>query len=191
MKTRLAIVYFSGFGHTQKLTEAIADGISSVENTEVKTYKINVNGEIPETWLEELTEADAIIYGSPTYMGSVAWQFKKFADASGAVWSKRAWKNKITGGFTVSGSTNGDKHSTMSYLTTLAMQHGQIWVGLGLLSSNKKKHGPKDINWTGGYAGLLAIAPSDASPEEAPRIGDLETAIHYGARLAEITHRLK
>ena len=190
-KTKLAVVYFSGNGHTYKLAEAVAQGISLVKNTEYKMYKIDIDGNIPDTWFDELSNADAIIYGSPTYMGNVSWQFKKFADASGRVYSKRAWKNKIAGGFTISGSTNGDKHSTMSYLTTLAMQHGQIWVGLGVISSNRKEHGPMDLNWTGGYTGLLAIAPSDATPEEAPRSGDLKTAKMYGERLAEITNKLK
>lgn len=185
MKVKIAIIYFSGYGHTQKLAEAVAQGVESVNETELKIYKIEADGNIPETWIEELAQVDAMIYGSPTYMGSVAWQFKKFADTSGAAWGSQAWKNKIAGGFTISGSTNGDKHSTMSYLSTLAFQHGQIWVSTGIMPSNKKEHGPDDINWTAGYAGLLAIAPADASPEEAPRKGDLETAKLYGARIAK------
>lgn len=191
MKIKIAIVYFSGYGHTQKLAEALALGIESIKNTEVKLYKINASGDIPEHWFEELNLADAIIYGSPTYMGSVAWQFKKFADASGALWGKQSWKNKIAGGFTISSSTNGDKHSTISYLMTFAMQHSQIWVGTGLMPSSKKKHNFEDVNWTGGFSGLLAIAPSDATPEEAPMSGDIETARLYGIRIAEITFQNK
>jgi multimeric flavodoxin WrbA len=61
-------------------------------------------------------------------MGSVSWQFKKFADASSKPWYTQAWKDKIFGGFTASANVNGDKHSTLHYFMTLAMQHGGIWV---------------------------------------------------------------
>ena len=66
------------------------------------------------------------------------------------------------------------------------MQHGQIWVGTGLMPSNRKEHGPDDVNWTAGQTGLLAVSPSDASADEAPRKGDLETARLFGKRVAEI-----
>ena len=78
-----------------------------------------------------LNEADAIIMGSPTYMGSVSWQFKKFADATSKPWFSQAWKDKVFAGFTNSATMNGDKLSTLHYLFTLAMQHGGIWVGTG------------------------------------------------------------
>ncbi|GAE48784.1 flavodoxin domain-containing protein [Xanthomonas arboricola pv. pruni str. MAFF 311562] len=64
-------------------------------------------------------------------------------------------------------------------------------MGTGLLPSNTKAHGPQDINWTAGSAGALAISPSDASPEEAPRSGDLETAKLLGKRVAEFAGKLK
>ena len=79
----------------------------------------------------------------------------------------------------------------MQYLWPLAMQHGQIWVGTGLLPANKKEHGPADVNWTAGFGGALAISPSDASPDEAPRSGDLETARLLGKRVAEMAAKLK
>ncbi len=187
--TKIAIVYYSGYGHTAKQAEAVHEGAASV--AAAKLYRIDQNGDLPEAVFEALAEADAIIYGSPTYMGGPAWQFKKFADASSKPWFGQAWKNKVAAGFTNSASVNGDKFSTIAYFITLAMQHSQIWVGTGLMPSNTKAHGPNDVNWTAGFGGALAVSPSDASPEEAPRKGDLETARLLGVRVAEVAKKLK
>ncbi|WP_020173944.1 flavodoxin family protein [Methyloferula stellata] len=81
----VAIVYFSGYGHTAKQADAVAEGVKAA-GAELRVYRISDAGDLPEGTLEELSGASAIIYGSPTYMGSVAWQFKKFADASSKVW---------------------------------------------------------------------------------------------------------
>lgn len=188
--TTVAIVYFSGYGHTAKQAEAVAQGAGGVPGTEVKLLRIDQDGNLPDGALDELSTADAIIYGSPTYMGGPAWQFKKFADASSKPWSALAWKDKIAAGFTNSASVNGDKGSTINYLFTLSQQHGQIWIGTGLMPANTKAHGPADVNWTAGFAGALSISPSDASPDEAPRAGDLETARLLGKRVAELALRL-
>lgn len=123
-------------------------------------------------------------------MGGWAWQFKKFADASSKAWVSNAWKEKLAAGFTNSASVNGDKFLTIEYFWALSQQHGQIWIGTGLLPANTKAHGPADVNWTAGFGGALAICPSDASPEEAPRTGDLQTAKLLGKRVAEFALRL-
>ena len=88
-------------------------------------------------------------------------------------------------GFTNSASINGDKYSTIQYFWTLPQQRGQLWIGTGLLPANKKSNLPADVNWTAGFAGALAISPSDAFPDEAPQAGDLETAKLLGRRVAE------
>lgn len=187
---KIAIVYFSGYGHTAKLAEAVEKGAAAVPGATVEVLRIDANGDLPEGALDSLSHVDAIVYGSPTYMGGPAWQFKKFADASSKSWFTQAWKDKVAAGFTNSASVNGDKAATISYFVTLAMQHGQIWVGTGIMPSNKKEHGPDDVNWTAGMTGLLAVSPSDASAEEAPRNGDLETARLFGRRIAEYAIRL-
>ncbi|MQA41937.1 flavodoxin family protein [Rugamonas aquatica] len=188
--TTIAIVYFSGYGHTVKQAEAVQEGAAGVSGAEVQVFRIDQNGDLSEDALAAIGKADAIIYGSPTYMGGPAWQFKKFADKSSASWFGQNWKNKVAAGFTNSASVNGDKFSTIQYFWTLAMQHSQIWVGTGVMPSNKKEHGPSDVNWTAGFGGALAISPSDASAEEAPRSGDLETARLLGKRVAELAARL-
>lgn len=181
----ISILYFSGYGHTAKQAEAVEQGARSVAGAQVRVHRIDAEGNLSDEAWQQLAEADAIIYGSPTYMGGPAWQFKKVADASSKPWFRQAWKDKIASGFTNSASVNGDKFSTLSYLFTLSQQHGQIWIGTGLLPSNQKQHGPDDINWTAGFAGAMAISPSDASPDEAPRSGDLKTAQLLGQRVAE------
>ena len=188
--TKIAIVYYSGYGHTAKQAEAIHAGAASVPGATATLYRIDANGDLPEAAWEAISTSDAMIYGSPTYMGGPAWQFKKFADASSKPWFTQMWKNKVAAGFTNSASVNGDKFSTIQYLWTLSQQHSQVWVGTGLMPSNTKAHGPGDVNWTGGYGGSLAISPSDASADEAPRAGDLETARLHGQRVAEFAARL-
>lgn len=187
--TNIAIVYFSGYGHTAKQAEAIQKGAASVAGTQVSMLRIDEDGNLPEGTLEQLPEQDAIIYGSPTYMGAPAWQFKKFADATSKLWATQQLKDTIAAGFTNSAALNGDKHATMSYFFTLSQQHGQIWVGLGEMAANKKDSTFDDVNHAGGFAGAFAVSPADASPEEAPRAGDLRTAEILGARVANIAQR--
>ena len=187
----IAIVYFSGYGHTKKQAEALYEGAASASGAKATLYAIDAEGNLSDEVWTALDQADAIVYGSPTYMGGPAWQFKKFADASSKRWFGSAWKDKVAGGFTNSASVNGDKFNTITYFVTLAMQHSQIWIGTGLMPANTKAHGPNDINWTAGSTGALAISPSDASPDEAPRKGDLDTARHYGKRVADYAVKTK
>ena len=134
--------------------------------------------------------AHAIILVSPTCLGTVSWQFKKFADASSKAWFTQAWKDKIFAGFTNSATMNGDKLSTLQHLFTLAMQHSGIWVGTGLMPSNTKAADRDDVNYVGSFSGAMAQSPSDASPEEMPA-GDLETARLFGQRVAAVTAQFK
>lgn len=187
--TKVAIVYFSGYGHTRKQAEAVQKGAAEIAS--VDFIEISKEGNLPEGGWDQLAAADAIIYGSPTYMGGPAWQFKKIADESSKAWFTQAWKDKIAGGFTNSASLNGDKAATLSYFFTLSQQHSQIWVGTGLMPSNKKESGPNDVNWTASFSGAMSVSPSDASADEAPRAGDLETARLYGKRVAEFAKKLR
>ena len=86
---------------------------------------------------------------------------------------------------------NGDKLSTLHYMFTLAMQHSMIWVGTGMMPSNKKSADRNDVNFVGSFAGAMAQSPSDSSPEEGPLPGDLETARLFGARVAQVAVKFK
>src|SRR5216684_2797019 len=153
---KIGIVFFSGYGHTAHLATSVHAGAAGVTGATAELIEISKEGELPEGAWEKLAAVDAIIYGSPTYMGGPAWQFKKFADASSKAWFRQHWKNKLAAGFTNSASVNGDKFSTIAYFWTLSQQHSQIWIGTGVLPANTKESGPADMNWTAGFAGALA-----------------------------------
>lgn len=182
--TKIAVVVHSGYGHTLKQAQAIAKG----SNADI--VQIDADGNLTDEQWNTLNAADAIIMGSPTYMGTVSWQFKKFADASSKIWFTQGWKDKVFGGFTNSATMNGDKLSTLHYLFTLAMQHSGIWVGTGLMPSNSKAAQRNDINFVGSSSGAMMQTPSDASTDEVLP-GDLETARLFGERVAQITKQLK
>jgi len=183
------VVYHSGYGHTRKQAEAVHQGAAGVSGATAELLEISVEGELPADAWEKLEAADAIIFGSPTYMGGPSWQFKRFADASSKPWYGSKWKNKVAAGFTNSASMNGDKLSTLHYMITLAMQQSMVWVGTGMMPANSKAATRNDVNWLGSFAGAMAQSPSDSSPEEGPPPGDLETARLFGARVAETAAR--
>ena len=181
---KTVVVFHSGYGHTQRMAQSVAQGANAT------LLAIDAEGNLPEGGWEQLAQADAIIFGSPTYMGSVSWQFKKFADASSKAWYTQAWKDKVMGGFTISSNINGDKLSTLHYLFTLAMQHGGVWLGTGLLYNNTKASQRSDVNYMGSSSGAMAQAPGDVGAD-AINPGDLETARQFGARLTAFAARMK
>jgi NAD(P)H dehydrogenase (quinone) len=180
----IAIVYHSGYGHTQRMAQAVAEGSGG------RLIAIDADGELPAGGWDQLKAADAIVFGAPTYMGGASWQFKKFADASSRPWFAEHWKDKLFAGFTNSAAINGDKFNTLTYLFTLAMQHGGIWAGLGILPSNTQAATRNDPNYLGSYSGAIAQSPSDTSAADMLP-GDLETARRFGARVAEVAARLE
>jgi NAD(P)H dehydrogenase (quinone) len=181
---RVAVIYHSGYGHTQRMAQAVAQGANA------ELIAIDADGNLPEGGWEQLKAADAIIFGCPTYMGSVSWQFKKFADASSKPWYAQEWKDKVAGGFTNSAGMNGDKFNTLTTLFTLAMQHSMIWVSQGLMPSQMKAAKRDDINFLVSYGGAIAQSPSDTGAADMAK-GDLETAQLFGQRVAEVAARLK
>ena len=189
MKT-ITILYFTGYGHTAKVADSVARGANSVQEIKTTIILIDKEGNITEDQWNILDASSAIIFGSPTYMGGPAWQIKKIAETSSGRWFKRAWQDKIAAGFTNSASMNGDKSATLSYFTTLALQHGMAWVGSNVLSANSKAAQRNDINYLGSFSGLMAQSPSDSSPDEGPLPGDLETARLFGIRVAEFTKKI-
>jgi len=181
---KVAVVYHSGYGHTQRMAQAVAEGAGA------DLLAIDADGNLSESGWETLNAADAIIMGSPTYMGSVSWQFKKFVDASSKPWYTQAWKDKLFAGFTNSASLNGDKSSTLTYMFTLAMQHSGIWVSQGVLPSNSKAAQRNDANFLGSYSGAMAQSPSDAGAGEMAA-GDLDNARSLGRRVIEVAGKFK
>ena len=185
----IVVVYHSGYGHTKKQAEAVLSGLTEDSGVEAILLPIDAEGNIPDEGWESLAVADTIIFGSPTYMGSVSWQFKKFADASSKQWFDQKWKDKLVAGFTNSSGMNGDKLSTLHYMFTLSMQHSMIWVGPGIMPASSKTAQRNDINYIDSFIGLMAQSTTDASVEEAPLPGDLATAKKFGERVVHISKR--
>ncbi len=98
--TTVAIVYHSGFGHTKALAEAVAKGAQAVPGAKVSLVPVAE----AEARAAELDAADAIIFGSPTYMGGVSAEFAKFKDWTSKRWMEGTWRNKLAAGFTSSAS---------------------------------------------------------------------------------------
>ena len=171
------VIYHSGYGHTQRVAQSVAQGANA------ELIAIDADGNITESQWAALDAADAILFGSPTYMGMASWQFKKFADASSKRWYTGAWKDKVAGGFTVSANLSGDKLSTLQYFITLAMQQGMVWVGQPAMNDG-------NINRIGSNSGVMAQVGPTSSAEEIPQ-GDLDTAKSYGQRVAELAAKLK
>lgn len=182
------IVYHSGYGHTARQAAAVHEGAASVSGVHARKVQV---ADVDASTLVLFERADAIVFGAPTYMGGPSADFKRFADSTSKAWATQAWKDKIAGGFTNSGSLMGDKHSTLQYFVTLAMQHAMIWVGQGLPPSSSSKSQRDDLNRLGSYLGAAAQSNVDEGPDLAPPRGDLDTAYRYGSRIAEITLRLR
>ncbi len=186
----VSVIYFSGSGHTTKMAEAVHKGAASV--ADVKTNLISINGDdivkgryTNDAVFAQLDASDAIIFGSPTYMGGPAAQFKAFADATAGKWFASAWRDKIASGFSVSNSPSGDKFSTLQYFHTLAMQHSMIWIGLGEMPMQ-----PNGVNRLGSFAGAMAQAGQE-SPDEKPNAEDKLTGEILGKRVATFTAKQK
>lgn len=180
-KPTVAVVYHSGYGHTQKQAEAVAEGV-----TAGGALALLVPVAEAEAQIEALNAADAIIFGSPTYMGSVSGPFKTWMDTTSKVWGK--WNGKLAAGFTNSASQSGDKLNTLQQLSIFAMQHGMIWAGLGLMPGNNNSKGSvNDLNRLGSFLGAMAQSNADEGPDKGPIASDLETAKHLGKRVATVT----
>jgi len=181
----IAVVYHSGYGHTAILAQSVAAGI-----TQAGAQAHLVPVEEYEAKAKLIDAADAVVFGSPTYMGSVSGPFKMFMDASSKTWYGRGWKDKLAAGFTVSASQSGDKLNTLIQMSIFAAQHGMVWIGNDLLPGNNSSAGSvEDVNRLGSFLGAMAQANSDQGPELAPPAADRKTAEHLGKRVAEAAAR--
>ncbi|MGP3991897.1 flavodoxin family protein [Streptomyces sp. 3N207] len=187
MQARIAVAYHSGYGHTAKQAEAVAAGAGKVEDTTVQLVSLaELNDELWQT----LADADAIIFGTPTYMGGASAVFRTFVEFTSQVWGDNMqWKNKIAAGFTNSGNMAGDKLHTLVDIALFAAQHGMIWVGLAEYGGwNTSKGSSEDINRLGSWLGAMSQSNNDEGPDVTPCASDLRTAEVLGRRVAEVTH---
>ncbi|MBL8311888.1 MAG: flavodoxin family protein [Burkholderiales bacterium] len=181
----IAIVYHSGYGHTKAIAESVHKGAASVAGSQVTLVNVT---DAEQHW-DTLAKADAILFGAPTYMGSVSAEMKKFMEASSKVWFTQGWKDKLAAGFTVSGSYSGDKLSTLQQFMFFAAQHSMLWASQGIMPGfNTSKGSIEDLNRVGSYSGLMVQANLDQGPEGIAA-SDFKTAEAFGARIATLAAR--
>ncbi|WP_424211577.1 flavodoxin family protein [Streptomyces sp. BI20] len=176
----VSVAYHSGYGHTAVIAEAVRAGAADAGAT---VHLVAVDTITEEQW-GQLDASDAIVFGSPTYMGTASGAFHVFAEATSKRWFGDAWQDKLAAGFTNSGSKSGDKLHTLQFFQTLAAQHGMTWVNLGLKPGwNSSTGSENDLNRLGFFSGAAAQSNSDEGPDAVHK-ADIATAEHLGARVA-------
>lgn len=182
----LAIIYFSQTGTTHQIAEAIAAGADECSIGASRVHRISgeeiVNGRfVNEECLALVDEADAVCFGSPTYMGGPAAQFKAFADASSERWESQRWAGKVVSGFTVGVNSGGDQLFTLQYFNVLAAQHGMIWIGLDIPQLGQ----PDEWNTQGTQLGFSGHVVGEHISKT-----DVITSRYLGKRLLELAVRV-
>jgi NAD(P)H dehydrogenase (quinone) len=188
LRARPAVVvaYHSGFGHTAHLARAVAEGARAGG---ASVALIAVDTVTDEHWAA-LDDADAIVFGTPTYMGNVAAGFQAFAEQTGRRCMNGTWRDKVAAGFTNSGAKSGDKVSTLISLAVFAAQHHMHWVRLGLKPGWHSSAGSEqDLNRLGFWLGAGAQTDVDADSADV-HPADVRTCEHLGTRVATVTTEL-
>ena len=190
MTISVVTVYHSGYGHTSVVAEAVHAGVASVDGVEATLLNAADLNSPDADGFSILDSADAMIFGSPTYMGSASAVVKAFMEASSSRWLEQRWANKMAGGFANSAAMNGDKQNTLVEFMTFAMQHGMVWTGLGQMPGNNHSGGSEnDPNRLGASIGLMTQANADEGGDVAPPESDRQTATAFGVRMAEAAKR--
>ena len=160
------------------LARAVAEGAGGARLVDVEAIS-------DEDW-RALDAADAIIFGTPTYMGSTAAHFDLFLEEASDRWPDMLWRDKIAAGFTVATFPSGDKLSALIRLSVYAAQMGMVWVGPTEIGAPVDPDKP-GINSSGSWLGLMASSSRDKT--EMIGAHDRETARRFGARVAAAAAR--
>ncbi len=179
MMTKIAIVYFSSMGHTRVIAESVQRGVDRVEGVEAELLSVL---DLDDDAWGRLDAADALVFGSPTFMGTVAAEFKAFMDKSGGRWYERRWMDKLAAGFTVGGGLSGDKQGTLIAMQTFASQHGMIWVSMGVGVREP------ELDRLSSSIGLMCQA-GNGPVEQTPPKEDHATAEAFGERVGRAAVR--
>lgn len=185
--TKVAIIHHGNYGYTKTIAEYIAQGAEEVAQS-VELYQ---DLEIKNN-LGLLDEIDAIIFGSPTYFGSVSTEFKSFMDSTSKVWLGQKWKDKVAAAFSCSNSPCGDKASVLMQLFIFACQHGMIWAGVDLHPHIKGFNDEVEVyNKLGSYVGFAIQVLNDQGEKMEIEEMDIKAAKLFGRRITEVARKLK
>jgi NAD(P)H:quinone oxidoreductase type IV len=197
------VVFYSTYGHVHKMAEAVAQGAREVPGSNVKIFQVpeimpeealvksgakqarQAFAHIPVIEPQQLAEADAIIFGTPTRFGNMAAQMRNLLDHTGGLWAKGALIGKIGSVFTSTGTQHGGQETTITSFHSTLLHHGMIIVGCpyackGLTIMNEI---------TGGSPyGAATLASSDGSRQ--PSQNELDIARFQGRHVAELAAKL-
>jgi len=200
---KVLILYYSMYGHTFVMAQAIAEGAASVDGIEVKIAQApelvpdsiiqsvpdmkaakELQKDIPVAKIDDLLDADGIIFGSPTRFGNMCSQLRNFLDQTGPIWAKGALVGKSAGFFTTTGGIHGGQETTLVSMMFTALHHGMIIVGIPYSIQEM-------ITTTRGGTPYGASMVSGPQGELMATEGDLTIARFLGQRVAEVTKKLR
>ncbi|MBW2444248.1 MAG: NAD(P)H:quinone oxidoreductase, partial [Deltaproteobacteria bacterium] len=200
---KVLIVYYSTYGHVYKMAEAVAEGAKSVAGAEVEIRRVpetlppevlekmgaveaqKAFSHVPVCSIEELAQADALIFGTPTRFGNMCGQMRQFLDATGSLWAEGALVGKVGSVFTSSATQHGGQESTILTFHVTLLHHGLVVVGLPYAFQGQMRI---DEITGGSPYGASTIAGGDGS--RMPSENELAGAQFQGKHVAEIAAKL-
>jgi len=203
MSIKVQVVFYSMYGHVYKMAEAVAEGARQVPGAEVGVFQVPELmpedilekygakvarasfAKIPVARVDQLPEAHAIIFGTPTRFGNMAAQMRNFLDQTGQLWMKGGLIGKIGSVFASTATQHGGQETTITSFHSTLLHHGMIVVGVPYSESGLMHM--SDI--TGGTPyGATTLAGTDGSRQ--PSENELKIARYQGKHVAEIASRL-
>ncbi len=200
---KLNIIFYSLYGHVYQMAEAVAEGARHIEDAKVRLFRVpetlpdeviekmnavearKAFAHIPTAKIENLAEADAVIFGTPTRFGNMCAQMRTFLDSTGQLWLQGGLVGKVGSVFVSTATQHGGQESTILSFHTTLLHHGMIIVGLPY--TEKRQMTLEEITGGSPY-GATTIAAPDGS--RMPSKNELEMARFQGMHVAKITKRL-
>ena len=200
---KILIVFYSKYGHVYQMAEAIAEGAKKVQGAEVEIRRVpetlpqdvlekmgaveaqNAFSHIPVCTVDELAQADAIIFGTPTRFGNMCGQMRQFLDATGQLWASGSLVGKVGSVFASTATQHGGQESTILTFHVTLLHHGFVVVGLPYAFQGQMRI---DEMTGGSPYGATTIAGSDGS--RMPSENELEAARFQGQHVALIASKL-
>lgn len=206
MATNVLIPFYSTYGHTYQMAQAVEEGAESVSDTEVRLSRIpelqeaedvlrqqdayvqaqETMEDLPRTSLDDLRWADGIIWGSPTRFGNMTSQMKQFIDTAGPLWQEGALEDKAAGVFTSTATIHGGQETTILSSLVPLLHLGMVFVGTPY-GQNPQIMTTDGVG--GSPYGPSTMAGTDGTRQ--PVEEELQTARNLGSRVAKVAARLK
>lgn len=196
--TKILVLYYSMYGHTETMAKAVAEGARRFEGTEVTLKRVpeiipeekardagvKLDQSAPFASTDELADYDAIIFGTPTRFGNMCAQMRNFLDQTGGLWANGKLIGKVGSVFTSTGTQHGGQETTITSFHTTLLHHGMIIVGIPYSCKGITKM--NEITGGSPY-GSSTLADSDGSRE--PSENEIDIARFQGAHVAEVAKK--